>query len=415
MDVRADRFPLVDSLRAIAAMTVIVYHGAFYAGTLDEPSAVTRLLTNVQAGVPIFFLVSAFLLYRPYTRARLRGEPLPRTLAYGWRRFLRIAPAYWVALTLAVALGLAVNLTGSNWPIYYLFGQIYTVPTYAGGLSQAWTLCVEVTFYAMLPVWALAMRSLPTPRSPRHWLRQELLGLGALIALSQAYKVVVVLSTDVNSFGSQPLLMPLPNFLDALALGMMIAVASVWLQETGRSWRPVELLDAHSWLPWAVAALAFAVACVVGPSGEIGQTLTRTDFLLRHELWTLCALGLCLPAMLGDPGRGWVRALMARRTLLFLGLISYGLFLYHITVYLLLERWGVLPQGGEVGLWPLWTAVGLVGAVVFGSLSYYAIERPALSLKRLVPARRAQAQGEALAEPAPALPPRAAERSAAAR
>jgi peptidoglycan/LPS O-acetylase OafA/YrhL len=225
----------------------------------------------------------------------------------------------------------------------------------------------------------------------------------------------VVLSTDVNSFQSQPLLMPLPNFLDALALGMIIAVVSVWMQETGRSWRVVDLIDSHSWLPWAVAALAFAVACLVGPTGEIGQTLTRTDFLLRHELWTLCALGLCLPAMLGDPRRGWVRALMARRTLLFLGLISYGLFLYHITVYELLDSSGALPQGEAIGLWPVWMAIGFVGAVLLGALSYYVVERPALSLKRLVPARRSQVQGEALAEPAPALPPTAAERSAATR
>jgi peptidoglycan/LPS O-acetylase OafA/YrhL len=414
MDVRADRFPLVDSLRAIAAMTVIVYHGAFYAGTLDDPSTVTRLLTNVQAGVPIFFLVSAFLLYRPFARARMRGEPQPRTLAYGWRRFLRIVPAFWVALTAAVALGVAVNVTASNAPLYYFFGQIYTVPTYAGGLSQTWTLCVEITYYALLPVWALAMRALPM-RGPKQWLRQELLALAALVVLSQVYKVVVVLSTDVNGFQSQPLLMPLPNFLDALAIGMMVAVISVWQQETGRSWRVVDLIDAHSWLPWAVAALAFAVACVVGPTGEIGQTLTRTDFLLRHELWTLCALGLVLPAMLGDPRRGRVRALMARRTLLYLGLISYGLFLWHITVYEVIATWGVLPHGDAIGLWPVWMAVGFAGALLCGTVSYYAIERPALSLKRLVPARRAQERGEAIAEPAPALPPRAAERSAAAR
>jgi peptidoglycan/LPS O-acetylase OafA/YrhL len=399
MDVRADRFPLVDSLRAIAALAIVGYHAAFFSGGLDQASFGSRLATNLQIGVPIFFLISGFLLYRPLTRARLRGEPSPRTGAYAWRRFLRIVPAYWVALTLAGLLGLAVAFEGTKLLAYYGFAQTYSSTTYFGGLPQAWTLCVEVTFYAFLPLWALALRRLPA-RSPRDWLRQELLLLGLLFALSQAYKLVLALSVDLNALSSQPLMMLLPNFLDLFAVGMAIAVVSVWVEERSEGSRELPLLDARSWAPWAAAAAAFVAVLALGPAGELEGRVTRSEFLLRHNLWLLCALGVVLPAMLGDHRSGTVRRLLSARVLFFLGLISYGIFLQHLTVMSQLEDWGFDAPVPWLG----WAVVGGAGAIALGAASYYLVERPVLKLKRLVAPRPPQAAGEALAETAPLAP-----------
>ena len=399
MDVRADRFPLVDSLRAIAALAIVGFHAGLFAGVADSTSLASRIASNLQVGVPIFFLISGFLLYRPFTRARLEGTGPPRTGAYAWRRFLRIVPAYWVALTLAAIVGVAGAFTLSRVPVYYGFAQIYSSDTYAGGLSPAWTLCVEVSFYALLPLWALAMRALPKPGGRGVWLRQELVALAALFAFSVAYKSIVALSVDVNAFSSQPLLMALPNFCDQFAVGMAIAVLSVYGEGRDRPVGLVRAIDARSWLPWAVAAVAFAVACAgIGLTGRIGDPLTRTSFMLRHELWTLVALGVVLPAMLGDFGRGFPRRVLAWRPLAFAGLVSYGVFLYHVPWIQLLVRWDFDSS------WGGWLLVAGAGAIALGTASYYLVERPALSLKRLVPARRMDAAGEALAEPAPLTP-----------
>jgi peptidoglycan/LPS O-acetylase OafA/YrhL len=399
MDVRADRFPLVDSLRAIAALAIVSFHAGLFSGVADTASAGSRIASNLQVGVPIFFLISGFLLYRPFARARLEGGPALLTGAYAWRRFLRIVPAYWVALTLAAIAGVAGSFTLGHAPLYYGFAQIYSSGTYAGGLSQAWTLCVEVTFYAMLPLWALAMRGLPAPRSRETWLRQELVALAALFALSAAYKVVLALSIDLNDFTSQPFLMALPNFCDQFAVGMAIAVLSVYGEGREAPIRPVRALDAHSWVPWAVAALAFAAACtLIGLTGRYGEPLTRTSFILRHELWTLVALGVVLPAMLGDFGRGLVRRVLALRPLAFAGLVSYGIFLQHVSWILLLERWGFESS------WLGWLLLAGAGAIALGTASYYLVERPMLKLKRLVPARPRDVVGEATAEPAPLTP-----------
>src|SRR5204863_10958 len=94
------------------------------------------------------------------TITRLIGEHPPRLLAYSWRRFLRIFPAYWVALTLvALVFGLPGLFGSSDVPLFYGLAQTWKQSTIGAGLSQAWTLCIEITFYAFLPLWAWAMRS----------------------------------------------------------------------------------------------------------------------------------------------------------------------------------------------------------------------------------------------------------------
>ena len=98
LNARAERFPLFDSLRAIAALSVIGVHGAVTAGIYND-STLRQFVSHLDVGVQIFFVISGFLLYRPFARARLEGADRPATGPYAWRRFLRIVPAYWVALT----------------------------------------------------------------------------------------------------------------------------------------------------------------------------------------------------------------------------------------------------------------------------------------------------------------------------
>src|SRR5215208_2531327 len=145
MDTRSGRFPLVDSMRASAALAILLFHTAGYAGAFSVP--VLRALTiDLQAGVTLFFLISGFLLYRPFVAARIDGRPTPHVGAYAWRRFLRIVPAYWAALTVV---GLFIKpdvFDGDKVLIFYGFSQVYDSSTSLGGLAVAWTLCVEVAF-----------------------------------------------------------------------------------------------------------------------------------------------------------------------------------------------------------------------------------------------------------------------------
>jgi peptidoglycan/LPS O-acetylase OafA/YrhL len=129
--------------------------------------------------------------------------------------------------------------------------------------------------------------------------------------------------------------------------------------------------------------------------------------MLRHELYALVGLGMVLPAVVGDPARGFVRRhVLANRGLLWLGLLSYGIYLWHQTAVRWLLDLGVNDASRPMRPFALFAAAVAL-ATLLAAVSYYGFERPILRLKRLVgPAREPRAvAGEAIAEPAPAAPP----------
>src|SRR3954447_17958902 len=112
------RFPLLDSLRAIAVLCVVLTHTGALSG-LNEESSLGDFTARLTIGVTIFFLISGFLLYRPFVNARMNGAPQTPLAVYAKRRFLRIFPAYWLALTaLAIAPRLPQVFSG-RWWVYY--------------------------------------------------------------------------------------------------------------------------------------------------------------------------------------------------------------------------------------------------------------------------------------------------------
>jgi peptidoglycan/LPS O-acetylase OafA/YrhL len=395
VNVHANRFPLFDSLRAVAALSVLLFHAALFR-LLTHDSPVKAYTSHLDVGVTIFFMISGFLLYRPFVRARLHAEESPHVPAYAWRRFLRIAPAYWVALTV-VALWLALPgvFTRGGIPVYYGFLQIYDAHRAFGGIPQAWTLCVEVTFYAFLPLWALLMRRVGGG------VRRELVALALLWLASFGYLLWALEQISPNSVLSGPYLQPLPNFLDQFAIGMALAVLSVHLERVERLPRWVELLRRHDWIPWIAAAVAFwAVSTRIGYTGARFENATRRMFVGRHELYTVVAFFVLLPALFATAGRGVAGRVLASRVLAYLGLISYGIYLYHFAAVRQLHDWIGDSIGGPVELQIVIHALlAIVAATVLATLSYYVVERPALRLKRLVSPPVPAERGEATEEP----------------
>src|SRR3954449_7569414 len=249
----APRFPHVHSLRAIAAISVLLYHALFKAYLADQPrSALAPFASHLDVGVSVFFLISAFLLYRPMVAARLSGEPAPDTEAYGRRRLFRIVPGYWVALIVAGLAGASYVgypgiFSGKGTLAYFGFLQIYNPDTSGGGINVAWTLCVELSFYAFLPLWAAALRRF----TPRGGVRSELTALALLFAASLGWQALAVNMSDPNNFAlaATRWIEPLPNFLDQFAVGMALAVASV-------AWKP----RGRTAAAWLLATVAFVLA-----------------------------------------------------------------------------------------------------------------------------------------------------------
>ncbi len=169
------RFPCFDGLRAIAALAVLTFHvtGILDSqGILSAPHWVTNALSRLGLfGVGSFFVISGFLLYRPFAVAALTGTPSPAWFPFWKRRFFRIYPAYWVALAVAVfVLGQGGFVSVVHGTAHFAMIQNYRAGFIGGGLTVAWTLGIEISFYIVLPFVAKLLRT-PTSGAdvpPRH-------------------------------------------------------------------------------------------------------------------------------------------------------------------------------------------------------------------------------------------------------
>jgi peptidoglycan/LPS O-acetylase OafA/YrhL len=393
VNVRATRFPLFDSLRAIAALSIVATHAGVFAGLYGSGSIWAPYFARLEAGVAIFFVISGFLLYRPFVRSRALGRHAPRTRAYAWRRFLRIAPAYWVALTVTtIWLGLDGVFTADGIPTFYALGQGYRESTIGGGITPAWSLTIEVAFYAFLPIYAWGVGRL----AGRRGLGAEVVGIAGLLVLSAAWKAGALAGGDPDKVEITPQLIALPGYLDHFALGMGLAVLSVWLERRDELPRVLRPIDRFPALPWIAAAVAFwVVSTQIGLAGGFFEDFRVSSYVSRHYLFGLIGLLIVVPAVVGDQTRGLLRKALAFKPLLWLGLVSYGIFLWNLAALTQLHDWGM------TGSLPAWCIAGAAGSALLAAVSYYVVERPALSLKRLIPERAEVARGEALAEPAP--------------
>jgi peptidoglycan/LPS O-acetylase OafA/YrhL len=375
------RFPAFDGLRAIAAITVLGVHSAFVSGLTPRDPAIGIYTARLEAGVAVFFLISGFLLYRPFVVAHLRGAPKPATGAFWLRRVLRIVPAYWVALTASLVLLGTATIGPGGWRAYlshYLFAQIYFPDQRLHGLTQAWTLCVEMSFYLALPLYAAAIGARRARRGPRHRLRAEGLGLLALVVISVCWRLFVYAHPHGPNSLSASMAVWLPAELDLFALGMGLAVLSAWSREWGEPrWLSHAALP---WVSWALAAVTFWGIAHLGT--PILPDYVQSDLdLARQTLYGVFALFLLLPAVFGPQDKGLVRRFLRSWPMASLGVISYGIYLWH-------QTWinEALAHLGPHSLFNLefWALFfGVLGAsTAAAALSYFVVERPALRLKR---------------------------------
>ena len=348
---------MLDGLRAVAALAVLLTHVAFQTGEVQR-GALGAVLGRFDAGVAVFFVLSGFLLHRPYVRARLTGGRWPSTRRYAVRRATRILPAYWLALA---AVAVTSSVPGGVLATHAWLGQTYTGPL-LGSFTQTWSLCIEIAFYAVLPVLAAAAR------------RGEAAVLAGCVAVSYAY-IATVHALDLP----QRMLLWLPGHLDWFAVGMAVAVAAERLRAgvPGPAGRLLAGLAQWPGTCWAAAgALLWLVATPLAGPLTLAPTVGPTA-LTKEAAYALVGLLLLVPTALGSASGGF-GAVLSSPAARWLGRISYGIFLWH----LLLLRGVYEVTGWEPFTGRMWTVAVLTaaGAVVAAALSWALVERPLLRL-----------------------------------
>jgi peptidoglycan/LPS O-acetylase OafA/YrhL len=247
-------------------------------------------------------------------------------------------------------------------------------------VQQSWTLATEIAFYVFLPIYAVIMRR--TTRARRGMLTSELVGVAALYLISVGFRLwlFVGASKDLNGMYNTWL----PARIDLFALGMLLAVVSAWAQHRN--------LDEPGWVRsrwfpvacWLAAAISFWYLSVGFGLNDRSKRQPGVDFSHPQQMWLqffwgLVGFFLVAPVVFGARDGGFVRRFLTNRVLTWLGLISYGIYLWHESVidwYLNLTE--PIPFSSSFLKMTLFMAFF---TVVFAAASYYLVERPALRLK----------------------------------
>lgn len=398
-------FPCIDGLRAAAAIMVVAFHVAERAGLnrADGASWVADYTSQLgRLGVSIFFAISGFLLYRPFAVAHLDRRPAPALGPYFRRRFLRIFPAYWLALlgfTLLASPSIRDSIT------HHVLLRVGLLQGYSraldggqpialSGVSVAWTLTIELTFYVVLPLYAWLVRRLGTALGRRQMLTAEWIGLAAFSALGLAGRAL--LTHKVLPIGG------LIAWTDLFAVGMLIAVVRARQKAGGGTPALFRYLGRYPTLALGLALeLVWVVALLDIPRGF--QPKTLGDEFSRHFLYGLVGLLLLAPLVFGNQQKTPYRRLLRSRPVRWTGEVSYGIYLWHVLVLYLLTK---TTPADEVAFWPTFGAT-LAITMVIASASWVMLERPVqrLRLSHLVPsARRNRSDPDATPTSAPDRP-----------
>jgi peptidoglycan/LPS O-acetylase OafA/YrhL len=383
-------------LRALAVLFAIGTHVGFVTGASAQASY-RAYTARLDIGIVVFFVISGFLLYHSYVADSYDDRPPMRATAFWWRRALRIFPAYWIALT-GLILFFDVHISGlHDFFVYYGFLQIYDTHRFLGGIPQAWTLCVEISFYAVLPAYAWLMRRVTAGRRIEARLRLELLAAGVLVAVCYVYRSAVY-ALDGRESVARIATHWLPGYLDLFAIGIALAAIRAYVERRGTT-AFVDWVGRVSWLWWLLAAGCFwwianrleLPRLPLAANTPIGWQADQ-----QQIFQALFATFLCLPAVFGPQDRGAVRAFLRWRPVVFLGTVSYGVYLWHEGWLAKWMEWTNRASLDDLvhgrahlasSTFPVIFVLTVAGATVCATLSYYLVERPILRFKDRVPGR----------------------------
>jgi peptidoglycan/LPS O-acetylase OafA/YrhL len=372
------RFPVLDTLRAVGAFAVLTTHVAFWSGEYTRHGVWGAVLARLDVGVSLFFVLSGFLLSYPYLARARSGRAAPALGPYLWKRALRIIPVYVLTVVLAlVFIDANRNASFGDWVSTLLLADVYVHPHLPQGLTQMWSLAVEVSFYLVLPLLMVAVTG-----ARRRWRPQRVVVLLAvMVAIAVLWHLQWASEVETISPGSPREW--LPTYLVWFAVGIFLALAHVALDQwPGRLQRGLLGLAALPGCCWAAAAglMLLAATPIAGPTMLAAPT--QGEALTKNLIYAAIGALIVLPGVFGPEGSRFERVFSAA-ALRHLGHISYGIFCIHLPV-LHLVMWVTgyeLFRGHGPQIWLL-TVLISVGAA---ELIYRLVEKPAMRLKRWRP------------------------------
>jgi peptidoglycan/LPS O-acetylase OafA/YrhL len=368
-------FPLVDAVRAFAALTVLVYHLiAHWEWTAFPVSGPLAWFRGGWMAVDVFFVISGFVIgLSAFGRLDAGGSGF--RAGFLRSRLVRIVPLHYVTLVAFILL-----VEPSLWAQEGFFANLGAHLLFVHNLSFAyhgaingpnWSLGAEMQFYLLV---ALAA---PWFARTRPW-RLALLFVGIAWAWRWGAHALLLPGPLDRAYMAQT---QLPGMLDEFAIGLLLA--RFVRSDAGRSF--MARVAANGRLRWALVALA-----------GLGWWAVLATYL-GHDFWEERAMAVffrtgvaCCAALTLLPLCAWPLrpSDAAARVSLTLGQLSYGIYLWHVPVLFFL--------GKHTQLQPLTAlAVAVPATVALAALTWHGVEQPLLR-------RWSAPRGEAGAARAPA-------------
>jgi peptidoglycan/LPS O-acetylase OafA/YrhL len=391
----------LDGARGLSCLGVAIMHISGH----YSPNTASAYRTNLfGTGLIFFYVLSGFLLFLPYLRNLVVDQAAaksPSVKNFAIHRFARIMPGYLVIFLLcnyvfsvAYVQNAAMQAprtdegTGTITNVWQLLANLTLVQSYVPryfqtGLNPSWSLTLEFAFYASLPALG-ALLFMLRKRTSMPPFGIALIAPALLLVVGFVGKLLVpLLMTHFHI--TDPLLVDWgPNWVavflrsfiassDNFAFGMLAAVLVVAIE---RRVLP-ESVSRRVRTAAMIAVVPGGLLCIVLlASGGVPALFGVSAVAL---LAGLAILVIVVPLIRGETSG--VANLLETAPFRFVGKISLSAYLWHFPVMLLLGRAGLMASDTLSGM--LWNvAIGLSAAILISTVTYYAVERPAVNWAR---------------------------------
>jgi peptidoglycan/LPS O-acetylase OafA/YrhL len=344
---------VLDGVRAMACLIVIAYHVHYFVnikyGLIYEFGAAGRaVLQSGWSGVTLFFVLSGFLLFMPYTKAMLFEKEWPSMRTFYLRRALRILPGYYVALFLLILLQYPeyLHLDHLRQLTLFLTFLMDAPSTYQHINGPFWTLAVEWQYYMLLPLLALAFGWVVRHgKSPQSRLKLILCCLGVMILWGLGTRYIghyyVELHPSETLLVSRPVLNRIllviygssGKYLEDFAIGMLICTIYIFMDNASHESALARRINKASFWLWGIGILLLFFLSI----WSLWPQFYFLEPYIGSHSW-LCELGyatgygLCIISVLfGEHG---LKMVFNGKTIRWIGQKSYSLYIWHVPILL---------------------------------------------------------------------------------
>ena len=386
----------LDGVRALAFLLVFAFHlnDAGVWGYNGNNPFISAFLGGGSTGVILFFVLSGFLLFLPYSQALLFGKDWPQPKVYYLRRILRIFPGYFFSLFILVIFTQPSFLQPQNWGRLIPF-LTFTMGFYnSSGLINGpyWTLAIEFQYYLILPLIAFGIARLTRLVRPE---KRSWIVIGSLFAMIIWGLMTACFGAYFANHRDQTFLIPRSllnvvlfviygdrsKFLEVFAVGMLLAVGYLAMVHSPRKdYYLLRMRRLLAWLPILSLAL-FVYASVPNYNWAFVPSVFQLFPWTNEFAFALCYGYLVAATLFSSPQSRLVR-MFSWTPLRWLGLISYSLYIWHRPlIQVLAATLGPIMQLlNPVLMVSLFWMTALTVSSVFCFFLFVLIEKPGMRL-----------------------------------